>query len=289
MTGFTDRWWTSADGLKLYARDYAAAPGPARLPVVCIHGLTRNSRDFGEVAPYLAASGRRVLAVDVRGRGRSDRDPEPMNYHPGTYAEDVGALFDQLGLSQAVFMGTSMGGLITMMLALRRPELIAGSVINDVGPQLSPVGLARIVAYTGKPVEIRNWRDAREYVKRTNGAAFPNNRDRDWRMFVDRVFDRGPRGRPVLAYDPRIAEPFKAASPDKPAPDMLPLFMALARKPMLLVRGGISDLLDQDGVALMRQHAPNMAYVEVPDVGHAPMLTEPAAKAAILRFLGELG
>jgi pimeloyl-ACP methyl ester carboxylesterase len=284
---FTERWWTSSDGLKLFTRDYAAAPGPARLPVVCIHGLTRNSRDFGEVAPYIAASGRRVLAVDVRGRGRSDYDPQPVNYHPGTYAEDMGALLDQLGLSRAVFVGTSMGGLITMMLALRRPEAIAASVVNDVGPQLSPVGLARIMAYAGKPVEIRSWRDAREYVKRTNGAAFPKARDRDWRAFVDRVFDRGPRGRPVLAYDPRIAEPFKTATPDKPAPDMLPVFMALARKPMLLVRGGISDLLDAEGVALMRQHAPNMAYIEVPDVGHAPMLTEPAAKAAILRFLAE--
>lgn len=286
MAGFVDRWWTSADGLKLYARDYPAAPGPARLPVVCIHGLTRNSRDFGEVAPYLAAAGRRVLVLDVRGRGRSDRDPNPMNYHPGTYAEDVAALFEQLGLSRAVFVGTSMGGLITMMLALRRPELIAGSVINDVGPQLSPVGLSRIMAYAGKPVEIKSWKDAREYVKRTNAAAFPNHRDRDWRAFVERVFDRGPRGRPVLAYDPAIAEPFKTATPDKPAPDMVPLFQALARRPILLVRGAISDLLDADGVALMRRHAPDMAYAEVPDVGHAPMLTEPAAKRAILGFLG---
>lgn len=286
---FTDRWWTSTDGLRLYARDYAGAGGEARLPVVCIHGLTRNSRDFEEVAPYLAATGRRVLALDVRGRGRSARDPNPENYHPGVYAGDVAALFDQAGLSRAVFVGTSMGGLVTMMLAAVRPELIVGSVINDVGPKLSPVGLGRILSYTGKSVEIRNWKDARNYVQSINGAAFPSYRKKDWERFAARLFDEDARGRPVLAYDPAITVPFKTATPDKPAPDMNPLWRGLAdSRPTLLVHGALSDLLDADGVALMRELTPSLEVVDVPDAGHAPMLTEPAARSAILDFIARL-
>lgn len=286
---FTDRWWTSADGLRLYARDYAGAGGDARLPVVCIHGLTRNSRDFEDVAPYLAAAGRRVLAIDVRGRGRSARDPNPENYHPGVYAGDVAALFEQAGLSRAVFVGTSMGGLIAMVLAGTRPELIAGSVVNDVGPKLSPVGLGRILSYTGKPVEIRNWKDARKYVEGINAAAFPRYGKKDWERFTARVFDEDAKGRPVLAYDPAITVPFKAATPDKPAPDMNSLWRALAgSRPTLLVHGALSDLLDDEGVALMRELTPSLEVVDVPQAGHAPMLTEPQAKTAILHFLARL-
>src|SRR6476660_1522109 len=127
MTAFTDRHWTSADGLSLHARDYAAAAGLAKLPVIAIHGLTRNAADFETVAPLIAQSGRRVLAVDVRGRGLSDRAPDPMTYQPATYAQDVLALLNQSGIERAVFMGTSMGGLITMALAAIRSKVIAGA------------------------------------------------------------------------------------------------------------------------------------------------------------------
>jgi pimeloyl-ACP methyl ester carboxylesterase len=286
---WSDRFFTSADGLTLYARDYPGADGRARLPVICIHGLTRNSRDFEDVAPYLAATGRRVLAVDVRGRGRSARDPDPENYRPAVYAGDVIALFDQLGVKRAVFVGTSMGGLIAMVLATLQPDLIAASVINDVGPKLSPVGLGRILSYTGKPPEVRNWKDARAYVKAINSAAFPAYRDKDWDRFARRVFDDGPNGRPVPAYDPAITVPFRTAGPDKPAPDMDPVFQALANgRPTLLTHGALSDLLDADGVELMRTLAPDLTVVDVPGVGHAPMLTEPEAKAAVALFLNDL-
>lgn len=286
---WSDRFFTSPDGLRLYARDYSGADGPARLPVICIHGLTRNSRDFEDVAPYLAATGRRVLAVDVRGRGRSARDPNPENYHPGVYAGDLIALFEQLGLQRAVFVGTSMGGLIAMMFASLKPDLIAASVINDVGPKLSPVGLGRILSYTGKEPEVRNWKDARAYVKAINGAAFPRYRDKDWDRFARRAFDDGPNGRPVLAYDPAITVPFRSAGLDKPTPDMNPVFQALAtRRPTLLIHGALSDLLDVEGVELMRTLAPDLTVVDVPDAGHAPMLTEPEAKAAVAAFLNGL-
>jgi pimeloyl-ACP methyl ester carboxylesterase len=144
MTAFVDRHWTSADGLRLYARDYAAAAGPAKLPVIAIHGLTRNSADFEAIAPLIAQSGRRVLAVDVRGRGRSDRAPDPMTYQPAVYAKDVLELLRQAGIERAVFLGTSMGGLITMALAAIRSKVIAAAIINDVGPEVAKEGLARI-------------------------------------------------------------------------------------------------------------------------------------------------
>ncbi|MDP2763239.1 MAG: alpha/beta fold hydrolase, partial [Brevundimonas sp.] len=154
---FAERRWSSSDGLSLYARDYAAAPGPAKLPVIAIHGLTRNSADFDAIAPLIAQSGRRVLAVDIRGRGQSDRAPDPMTYQPLNYAQDVLALLRDLGIERAVFLGTSMGGLITMALAAVRSKVIAAAIINDVGPEVAKEGLARIAAYAGQAVEINNW------------------------------------------------------------------------------------------------------------------------------------
>ncbi|MDA1322342.1 MAG: alpha/beta fold hydrolase, partial [Proteobacteria bacterium] len=175
-----ERRWTSPDGLSLYARDYAPAEGPARLPVIAIHGLTRNSADFGVIAGLIAHSGRRVLAVDVRGRGRSDRAPDPMTYTPDVYAKDVVALMEQAGIEKAVFLGTSMGGLITLALTAIKPKAIAAAILNDVGPEVAAEGLARIAAYTGQPVEIGDWSDAAAYVQRTNGAAFPHYGPADW-------------------------------------------------------------------------------------------------------------
>lgn len=283
------RWWTSRDGLRLHARDYAGAEGPARLPVICIHGLTRNSRDFENVAPYIAATGRRVLALDVRGRGLSDRDPRPMRYVPPTYARDVMGLMDDLGIARAVFVGTSMGGLITMALAFFRPRAIAAAVLNDVGPEVSPVGLGRIAAYVGRQTApVSNWDEARAYVKGLNEAAFPGRDDAFWDAFARRAF-REQDGRPVLDYDPDISVPIRAAGPKALTPNLWPFFNKLARRgPMLLVRGETSDLLDPAVAQKMRRKAPKMGYAEVPGVGHAPMLDEPEAKTAILGFLARV-
>ena len=286
---FAERRWTSADGLSLYARDYAAAAGPAKLPVIAIHGLTRNSADFGAIAPLIAQSGRRVLAVDVRGRGKSDRAPDPMTYQPLNYAHDVLALMDQAGLSRAVFLGTSMGGLITMALAAIRSKVIAAAIINDVGPEVAKEGLARIAAYSGQPVDTPGWAEAAAYVKQHNAVAFPHYTDADWDAFARRVFRIGTEGAPVLDYDPDIAVPMRAAGTKALVPNLWPMFGRLARaRPVLLVRGETSDLLSEAIAAKMRKRAPKMDFVEVPGVGHAPMLDEPEAKAAIFPFLGEL-
>ena len=288
MTEFADRFWTSADGLRLYARDYGGSDGPANLPVICIHGLTRNSRDFEEVAPWIAARGRRVLALDVRGRGRSEHDPKPANYQVPIYAGDVLALLGAAGISRALFVGTSMGGLITMALGAMNPAVVAGAVLNDVGPELSPVGLRRILGYVGgQKGPVTTWEEAAEFAKSINGVAFPDATAEDWRAFARRIF-REQDGRPVLDYDARISEAFAAYDPSLPQPDLWPLFQALATgRPLLLVRGGISDLVDEAIGARMRETAPDMAYAEVPNVGHAPMLTEPEARQAMERFLAE--
>jgi len=288
MTAFTDRWWASGDGLKLHARDYAGAEGPARLPVICIHGLTRNARDFEDVAPAIAAMGRRVLALDVRGRGLSAFDPQPMNYHPGTYAGDVAALMEAAGIARAAFVGTSMGGLITMVLATLRPAAVASAIINDVGPEVSPVGLARIAAYAGKSAPVETWADAAAYCRHNNAIALPDYTDEDWVAFARRCFREGPEGKPVIDYDPDISVPIRAAGPKALAPNLWPMFKKLAKgRPLMTIRGQTSDILDPKVAQRMRKTAPHMRYVEVPGVGHAPMLTEPAAAEAIQSFLAE--
>ena len=283
---YADRRWTSPDGLSLYARDYAPADGPARLPVIAIHGLTRNSADFEVIAALIAASGRRVLAVDVRGRGKSDRAPDPMTYTPDVYARDVVALMEQLGIEKAVFLGTSMGGLITMALTAIKPRAIAAAMINDVGPELAPEGLARIAAYASQPIVIETWADAAAYARRINETALPHYTDADWMAFARRTFREGTEGAPVLDYDPDISAPIKSAGAKALIPNLWPSFRALARKkPTLLLRGATSDLLSPAIVARMRKAAPTLAYAEVPGVGHAPMLDEPEARAAIFEFL----
>lgn len=284
---YIDRSWISADGVALYARDYAAFAGPARLPVVLLHGLTRNSADFGVVGPWIAARSRRVLAADFRGRGRSAWDPNPLNYIPPTYAGDILALLDALGVGRALFVGTSLGGLVTMALAAMRPAVVAGAVLNDVGPSLSPVGLARIAGYAGKGSAVADWAGAAAYAKAINEAAFPAYTDVQWDAFARRLFVEKD-GRPTLAYDPDISAPIRAAGPNALAPDITPLFVGLATgRPLLLTHGAISDLVDAPRVAAMRVLAPHMQVAEVAGVGHAPMLDEPEALAALETFLAE--
>jgi pimeloyl-ACP methyl ester carboxylesterase len=290
MSDFAWVNWRAADGTALAARDYPPAgggAGDARAPLVCLHGLTRNSRDFESVAPWLAAQGRRVLAPDVRGRGRSAYAADPQSYQPATYAADVLALLDALAVPRVIMVGTSMGGLVAMVLAALAPERLAGAVLNDVGPQLSATGLARIASYAGQAPAVADWADAAAYARATNGQAFPGLAPEAWDAFARRLF-RDEAGRPALDYDPAIMAPIRAAAEaGAPAPDLWPLFDALSAggRPLLLVRGASSDVLEAEAAAAMRARAPALDYAEVPGVGHAPMLTEPDAQAALAAFL----
>jgi pimeloyl-ACP methyl ester carboxylesterase len=289
MSTFSEISFTSDDGLRLYARDYAPASGPARLPVICIHGLTRNSADFDELAPWIAAQGRRVLAVDVRGRGNSAYDPNPSHYNLTVYAGDIVKLTHDLGIARAVFIGTSMGGLITMTLALRRIGLIAAAVLNDVGPALSGRGLQRIAGYAGNADPVASWGDAAAYLRGINQIAFPANTDDDWEKWARRAFTETAPGRLGMRYDPGIGIAIREGKIKPSSMVARYAFRRLAHKrPTLLIRGALSDLVEPPQVALMRAAAPMMAYAEVPDVGHAPMLTEPQALAALREFLGRV-
>lgn len=281
---YRDRYWPAADGLMLHARDYRAADGLARLPVICLHGLTRNASDFEALAPWLAQRQRRVLAVDVRGRGLSAWDPN-ADYRIPRYADDVVRLMAALGIARAMFVGTSMGGLITMELAATRPDLIAGAVINDVGPVLGAAGLARIGAYVGRAPVVETWEDAAAYVRLQNEQALPHYGAADWAAMAHRLFCARD-GRVVLNYDPDISRPFA----DAPASvDPWQRWAALVEgRPVLVLRGGISDLLDADVAAAMVADQPQAMLREVPGVGHAPMLDEPAARAAIEDFLARV-
>lgn len=284
MTAFASLHWRSPDGLALHARDY---PGSAdRAPVICLHGLTRNARDFEDLAPaVVGTTGRRVIAVDVRGRGGSERASDPATYNPGMYAADIMALLDDQAIGRAAFIGTSMGGLIMMTLAAMRPDAIAAAVLNDVGPEIASEGLARIAGYVGVSAEVADWAGAAAWVRAGNSAVFPHYGDADWDRMARRTF-REEGGRPVLDYDPDIAAPIRAADPSAPPPDLWPFFGALVSgRPALLIRGATSDILSADIAARMRAAAPHMAFAEVPGAGHAPMLDESEAFDAIVTLL----
>lgn len=281
---FSDVWWTSPDGLSLHGRDY---PGDgSKAPVICLHGLSRNARDFEDIAPRLQALGRRVLVLEMRGRGASAWDPNPLNYLPPTYVGDVLALMDKERIGKAVFLGTSMGALIALLTAAMRPDVVAGLILNDAGPETDPAGIARIMRYVGVSAEVADWQGAADYIATLNGDVFPDFTGEDWMTMARRTFKDGPDGRPVLDYDPDISAPLKAADPGAPAPDLWPLFqMAVAAKPTLVLRGETSDILSAATAQRMTTSGPQVTLAEIPRVGHAPTLSEPAAVAAIETFL----
>jgi pimeloyl-ACP methyl ester carboxylesterase len=275
------------DGLNLFLRDYAPVGEVQGLPVLCLHGLTRNSADFEGVAPAIAALGRRVLVLDARGRGWSDRDPDPTRYRPDIYALDVLDALDALGIARAVFVGTSMGGIITMLVAVQAPARVAAAVLNDVGPEINPVGLARIANYVGKSEPVRSWPDMAALVKASNGIAFPDADEAFWQTMARRVAQQLPDGSVALAYDPAIAKAFGRPQP-VPPPSLIPLFEALAKVPVLAIRGALSDVLSEEGVAVMRRIKPDLETAEVPRVGHAPTLEEAKARNALAAFLARV-
>lgn len=275
-----DRFWTSRDGLKLHYREY---PGRAdRPPLLMLHGLTRNSRDFESLAERYAGDWR-VIAVDFRGRGDSQWDPVPAHYVPRTYAADVLQLLDELGIAKAVFLGTSLGGLVTMIVATVAPERIAGVLLNDIGPELDLSGIDRIKSYVGKPVIFRDWNDAAGKLRDRSGDVHPSYREEDWLRFAHRICRQTDRG-VEFDYDMAIAEPFDAGNTGE-VPDGWPFYRALSGRPVLVLRGGNSDLLSDPASERMASEIPDVEVVTIPQVGHAPDLDEPESVAAIDRLL----
>lgn len=282
---------TSAEGLELYCRIYEpqAARGAAATrsspTVLCLPGLTRNSRDFEALAPHLAAR-YRVVCPDLRGRGLSARDPQWQNYHPGTYIADLQRLLQALDLERVAIIGTSLGGLLGMMLGATAPERVAGLVLNDIGPEIDPKGIERIKSYTGTLPPVRTWDDAVKQLRAVYGNAWLDLPDETWSVLVRRSYREDASGVPVLDCDPRIGDALRAA-PAAPG-GLWPLFARLHSIPMLVIHGALSDILSIGTLERMQREKPDLERVTVGNRGHVPLLDEPAALAAIDRFLARL-
>jgi len=281
MVAWSDGYWESSDGLRLHYRDY---PGDAsRPPILCIPGLTRNARDFEGVAERLAGDWR-LICVELRGRGESAHAKNPMTYVPLTYLEDVEALVAALELKRFVLFGTSLGGLITMLLAAAGKDRIAGALLNDIGPAMESRGLEHIRSYVGRSQNWPTWLHAARYLAEAHRDRYPDWELDQWLVYAKRLCKLTPTGRVVFDYDMRIAEPFKQPAGEAGF-DLWPTFRALAGIPSLVVHGGISDLLSAETVEKMKAEVPTMESVTVPRVGHAPTLEEPEAVKAIDKLL----
>lgn len=285
MADFEDVYYQSADGLTLYARDYG--PKSADLAVLCMHGLTRNALDFEDVCENLP-DGVRGIAVDQRGRARSEYDPNPANYLPATYVQDMFTLIDHLGLDRVVLFGTSLGGLMAMMMNAMKPGFFEGVILNDIGPVINPEGLERIKSYVGKGEPMSSWEEAAGLLKANNQVAFPNLSDEGWLRFAKRTCEETDDGRVRLAYDSKISEPIGDDEDNAVPPDLWPVFDQLADVPLLVIRGEITDILHPDTVAEMQRRKPDMEVLEVPGVGHAPILDEPGVMEKVNAFIKAL-
>jgi len=285
-SGYASRFVSAQDGLKLHIRSY----GPRisdNLPVVCLPGLARTSADFHDLAVALAGDAgapRQVIAMDYRGRGRSDYDRDPTNYSLSVELNDVLAVLTALGIGPAVFIGTSRGGILAMLLATVRPAAIAGAVLNDIGPVIEPRGLVRIKGYVGKLPQPASFEDAADMLRRLFSGHFPKLAAADWMAFARRTFEER-QGRLVPCYDPKLARTLAGYDIERPLPPLWKEFDALARMPVMVVRGANSDVLSPATIDAMRQHRANLNVLEVPDQGHAPLLADAGSISRIAAFV----
>lgn len=276
MLPFHDIFATSADGLRLHARAIGPADASA-LPVLGLPGLTRTAEDFDIVAQALASdpqTPRRVVAIDYRGRGGSDFDPNPANYTVPIEATDVLTLASAAGISRVIWLGTSRGGLISMVIAATRPELVAGLILNDIGPELNIKGLMKIKGYLAPPATPQTWSEAARGLQRLFGSVFPALTNDDWLAWAHRAFRQDADGKLIRTYDPALARTFDAISLETPPSPLWELFDQMAQVPLLSIRGALSDLLSRECVAEMKRRRPGLETCDVPLQGHAPLLAD---------------
>lgn len=279
----TGRVISARDGTRLFVQDQrpdAAQTGPT---ILCLSGVTRNSRDFARLADDLVTRGHRVVSLDYRGRGRSERAQDPASYTPVQYLDDIRHILTALNLHSVVVIGTSLGGFLAMGMAVAMPTVLAGVVLNDCGPELPAAGVARIVDYIGAPPSFSDWDQATEGIK----LILPDlNLDEDeWRIAAEGCFTESGEGRIIADWDPRIAEPMRMAGPPPP---LWPLFNALRAIPVLAIRGEISNLLSPECFGRMADAHPGLQQLTIANRGHAPTLDEPSSRSAIHDFLRPL-
>ena len=281
---FEDIFFTVRDGLRLYARRYPAAHPARRRPVLCLAGLTRNSRDFHRMACALAndpQAPRDVYTLDTRGRGLSEHDTDWKNYNVPNETQDVIDFMTMAELAEAGIIGTSRGGLIALVLAALQPSRIGAVVLNDIGPVVETQGLMRIAGYVGRTPVPKSWGDAAKTVRALTQRDFPNLSDADAEAFARQLFNE-KNGRPIAGYDAKLAKCLSVL--DGPMPQLWPQFAALKRVPVMVVRGANSDLLSEATVETMRKVHPALTSITVPNEGHAPLLWDQPTIGAIARF-----
>jgi len=284
MAAFGDGYWWSGDGLRLHYRDYPGSHDAP--PLLCIPGLTRNARDFEGLAARLAGR-HRVICVDLRGRGESAYAKDPMTYVPLTYAQDIERLIAELGLTRFVTIGTSLGGIIAMLLAASNPVRMAGAVLNDIGPAIDPKGLDRIRGAVGRGGVWPTWIHAARALAEGGKAIYPGYDIEDWLRTAKQRNRLNAQGRIVPDYDGKIAEPFRLPGGETGV-DLWPALEAMKTVPLLIVRGALSDILSEATAAEMKKRVKGAKLVTVAEAGHTPTLDEPAAAKAIERFLGSI-
>ena len=282
---FASAWSVSEDGLRLHARVYGAG-GSGRLPVVCLPGLTRNASEFHRLALALleADVADRVVAVDYRGRGLSDHDPDPGHYAVAVETADLLVMLRDLGIAEAAFVGVSRGGIISMALGATRPDLVRAIVLDDIGPVIDLGGLLRIKSYVGGLGTPQDYAAGAVRLRAQFGGQFPNLTEAEWQDWARTVWIE-QEGRLVLAYDPALARTLDGVEPGSEIPDLWPFFDKLGDIPIMVVRGALSDLLSADTVAAMAARHPNLAAIEVEDEGHTPFLHRPPLAGRIAEFI----
>lgn len=268
------------DGLNVYFRDFGGQNDGT--PIICLPGLTRNSRDFEDLANYLADR-RRVLTIDFRGRGFSDHDPNWKNYHPGTYVNDVWTLLDSLDIPKVIVVGTSLGGLCAMAMAAQHGERLAGVVMNDIGPEINPAGLARVQEYTGRVEPVSTWQEAAGQTRQIYGEWLPGLTDKDYEKMAWKAYREDDNGVPRLDIDNNIGRAVREVGAQKGDPWQF--YAALKDKPVMLLWGVLSDILTEDIIDKMKMAKPDLDVIPVPNRGHVPLLDEPECLAAIDEFI----
>lgn len=275
-------FYESNDGLTLFYREYG--DDEKRLPIICLPGITRNSRDFEDIASHLARENR-VLALDFRGRGYSDYDPDWRNYHPQTYVDDVVTLLNAQNIDRVLLLGTSLGGLVSTIMAKQHIDRVAGVILNDIGPEIGAAGLERIKTYIGRVAPVESWEQAVSQAREIYGHALPGLSDDVWRRLVKRGYREDDNGVPRLDMDPAIGDAARKVGAELDDPWVL--FAGLARIPLLVIQGALSDILTDDIVEQMLARKPDLQHLKVADRGHPPLLDEPECVQAIDAFIGK--